>query len=67
MLGRAFVVHGVTWRVPVSLDAPATQTVHVMLHDDTGEIGRFEFGGSENLDPPHVRNGRPVVVSLDLP
>ncbi len=62
VLGVAFVQHGTTRRVPVGLAAhvaPGT-TLYAMLHDDTGEIGAFEFG-SGPLDPPLEANGGPVV------
>ncbi|MDT7858037.1 DUF305 domain-containing protein [Rubrivirga sp. S365] len=67
VLGRSFVMHGVTERVPVHLDrtAPASgTTVHAMLHDDTGEIGRFEFGGAGTPDQPLTSGGAPVVQSV---
>ncbi|MGI9174336.1 MAG: DUF7282 domain-containing protein [Rhodothermales bacterium] len=66
VLGRAFVQHGTTERVPVDLDgavAPGT-TLVAMLHDDTGEIGRFEFGGAGTPDQPLMAGGEPVVQSF---
>ena len=66
-LGRSFVMHGVTERVPVHLDgtAPASgATVYAMLHDDTGEIGRFEFGGAGTTDQPLAPGGTPVVQAI---
>jgi len=66
ILGRSFVMHGETERVPVDLDARVASgdTVFVMLHDDTGEIGRFEFGGADTPDQPLVQRGSPVVQSF---
>jgi hypothetical protein len=66
VLGRSFVMHGTTERVPVALDAALAPgaTLYAMLHDDTGEIGRFEFGGSGTEDQPLVQGGSPVVQSF---
>lgn len=68
ILGRAFVMHGTTERVLVELGAPPPPgaTLYVMLHDDTGEIGRFEFGGAGTPDQPLLQDGRPVVQTLTL-
>ena len=67
VLGRAFVQHGTTARVPVDLrDAPA-QPVVLMLHADTGEIGRFEFAAGGPLDPPLTdAAGRPLTRTVTL-
>ena len=58
VVGRSFVMHGTSERVPVDLDAPVApgQAFVVMLHDDTGEVGRFEFGGPGTPDQP-LRGG----------
>ena len=66
VLGRSFVMHGTSERVPVDLDAPPTGTLYVMLHDDTGEIGRFEFGGAGTPDQPLKSGGAPVVVEVSV-
>ncbi|WP_425442614.1 DUF7282 domain-containing protein [Rubrivirga marina] len=63
IVGRSFVMHGTTERVPVDLDAAPTGTLYVMLHDDTGEVGRFEFGTGD-LDPPLTDGGQPVVEAV---
>ena len=63
MVGRSFVMHGVSERVPVDLGGPQEGRLYVMLHDDTGEIGRFEFG-TGNLDPPLMASGQPVVEAV---
>ena len=64
--GRAFVMHGTTARVPVALDAPVAPgtTLYVMLHEDTGETGLFEFGGAGTPDPPLKEGGSPVAEAL---
>jgi hypothetical protein len=64
VVGRSFVMHGETMRVPLALDAPVApgDTLYAMLHDDTGEIGRFEFAGPGTPDQPLMQNGEPVVA-----
>jgi hypothetical protein len=37
-----------------------------MLHDDTGEIGRFEFGGAGTPDQPLTSGGTPVVAEVSV-
>jgi hypothetical protein len=66
VLGRSFVMHGTTERAPVALDGPVVSgaTLYVMLHDDTGEIGTFEFGGPGTEDQPLMQGGSPVVQSF---
>lgn len=66
ILGRSFLLHGETERVPVALDARVASgaTLFLMLHDDTGEIGRFEFGGAGTPDQPLMQGGSPVVQSF---
>ena len=66
ILGRSFVMHGETERVPVDLDARVASgaTVFLMLHDDTGELGRFEFGGPGTPDQPLTQGGSAVVQSF---
>ena len=63
-LGRSFVMHGTSERVPVDLGGPveAGTTLYAMLHDDTGEIGRFEFGGAGTPDQPLTQSGALVVA-----
>jgi hypothetical protein len=63
ILGRSFLMHGTTERVPIELDAvtPSGTTLFVMLHDDTGEIGTFEFNGPGTPDQPLMANDAPVV------
>ncbi|WP_179299746.1 DUF305 domain-containing protein [Rubrivirga marina] len=64
IVGRAFVQHGVSEDVPVELSgAEAGVPLVVMLHDDTGAIGRFEFGSGE-ADGPLLRDGAPVLATV---
>ena len=63
--GRSFVMHGTTERVPVDLGSAPAGTLYVMLHDDSGEIGRFEFdGGAGSLDGPILSGGEPIVAAV---
>lgn len=64
VVGRSFVMHGTSERVPIDLDATPSGTVHVMLHDDSGEIGRFEFSGAGSPDQPVTRGGQPVTAAV---
>lgn len=41
--------------------------LYAMLHDDTGAIGTFEFGGAGTPDQPLVVDGSPVVQPIRLP
>ena len=68
VLGHGFVQHGTTDRVPVTLDldGEASGTLYAMLHDDTGEIGRFEFGGAGTPDQPLMNGGAPVVEAISV-
>lgn len=41
--------------------------VFVMLHDDTGEEGTYEFGpDSTDVDPPTMHDGDAVVVPMEI-
>ena len=66
ILGRSFVMHGTSEHVPVDLGAApeAGTTVYAMLHDDTGEIGRFEFESGGGLDQPLVAGEQAVVAAV---
>ena len=65
VLGRAFVRNGASSRVAVGLEGdvePGADLV-VMLHEDTGEVGRFEFGNGP-LDPPLAGGDGPVTATV---
>lgn len=64
VLGHAFVQHGTTDRVPVTLEGASAGPVVAMLHEDTGEIGVYEFGGAGTPDQPLMAGGQPVVLSI---
>ena len=63
-VGRSFVMHGTSERVPITLDGAPAGTLYVMLHDDGGEIGRFEFEGAGSPDQPVARGGAPVAQAI---
>ena len=69
VLGKAFVLHGINENVPVGLETTVDSgaTLYAMLHDDTGELGSFEFTGSGALDAPLEGNGSPVTTSFTVP
>jgi hypothetical protein len=66
IVGWAALKDGVNEQVEVPLSAPAdTSLLHFMIHQDTDDIGQFEFPGE---DPP-VRHGdlvpNPVTIRTD--
>lgn len=53
--------------VEVDRELASGDKVFVMLHKDTGEEGKYEFGeGSTNVDPPMMADGSPVVIPVDV-
>ncbi len=71
VVGRAFVQHGTTERVPIAFDgladlASGTALV-AMFHDDTGRIGTFEFTGRGLEDAPLLQNAQPVTTTIVRP
>jgi hypothetical protein len=69
LLGRSFVMHGLSERVPVDLGAaPEPGTVlYAVLHHDAGEIGRFEYAGPGSPDAPIAgADGQPVAQTITV-
>lgn len=64
VLGATFVEAGLNTNVPVELDAEATDTLHPMLHEDTGASGQYEFGRVDGADLPVVVEG--VVATANF-
>jgi hypothetical protein len=66
IIGWAALKDGINERVKVSLSAPAdTSLLHFMIHEDTDDIGQFEFPGE---DPPVQHGGlvpNPVTIRTD--
>ena len=42
------------------------ETVWVMIHTDNGEMGKYEFNGSNGLDNPVTENGKPVMTKITI-
>ncbi|QNR25609.1 DUF7282 domain-containing protein [Croceimicrobium hydrocarbonivorans] len=61
---------GSNMSVMVQIDANATITdgdqVWVMLHEDTGTKMQYEFDGNNDLDPPFVVDGAPVMSAVNI-
>ncbi len=65
VLGRAFAQHGTSGRIPLTLDgATPGATLVAMLHDDTGDIGTYEFEGAGSPDQPLTSGGRPITQTF---
>lgn len=68
-IGHAAVDPGTHEDVSVDLDEEVASgdKVFVMLHDDTGEEGTYEFGpDSTDVDTPTMNDGQPVVVPMEI-
>ncbi|GAB2716294.1 DUF7282 domain-containing protein [Halomonas garicola] len=53
--------------VEVDRELESGDKVFAMLHEDTGEEGKYEFGeGSTDVDPPMMADGEPVVIPVDV-
>jgi len=65
-----FVRAGANQNIAVSFSSDATLSdgdqVWVMLHEDTGTEMQYEFDGNNNLDPPFIASGAPVMTPLLL-
>lgn len=68
-VANAPVVAGENMDIVIELpEAPAAGTEFVlMLHEDTGEAGVFEFGeGKTDVDAPVVVDGAPVTAKITV-
>ncbi len=65
-----FVEAGENQNIEVAFTADATLTdgdqVWVMLHEDTGAPMDYEFDGMNDLDPPFIANGAPVMTPITI-
>jgi len=52
VLGHTFLEAGTIQNLPVLLQGDMTDTLHVVLHSDTGDPERYEFDEDESLDAP---------------
>ncbi|MGB7339984.1 MAG: hypothetical protein WBC91_13905 [Phototrophicaceae bacterium] len=65
VIGYAPVYPGANYNVVVDIDtSAATSTLYAMLHQDTGEIGVYEFGTVEGADGPVAVDGAVVTPSF---
>ncbi|MGF1626115.1 MAG: hypothetical protein ACFCVH_14630 [Alphaproteobacteria bacterium] len=68
-IGHVAVPAGTSENVVVPLDTPvaAGDVVHVMLHEDTGEIGVYEFrAGATEFDLPVMMDGQMVMTPITI-
>ncbi len=67
-IGHAMVKVGENTNVEINLDTPvmAGQTYTLMLHQDTGEMGKYEFGmeGMTDVDMPVMQGDQPVTATF---
>jgi hypothetical protein len=65
-----FVSAGANQNIAVSFSSDATLSdgdqVWVMLHEDTGMEMQYEFDGNNNLDPPFIASGAPVMIPITI-
>jgi glucose/arabinose dehydrogenase/plastocyanin len=65
VIGYSEVMSGTNMDISVELDLTGlTGTLYAMLHQDTGEMGTYEF---PDADPPVTVEGEVVVVPFDVP
>ena len=68
-IGHIAVPAGTSENVVVPLDTPvaAGDVVHVMLHEDTGQPGVYEFkAGATEFDLPVIIDGAPVMSAVTI-
>ena len=65
-----FVSAGANQNIALSFSSDATLSdgdqVWVMLHEDTGMEMQYEFDGNNNLDPPFIASGAPVMTPITI-
>lgn len=65
VIGHAPLYPGANYNVVVDIDTTqATSTLYAMLHEDTGEMGVYEFGEVEGADGPVAVEGEVVTPSF---
>lgn len=65
VIGHAPLNPGANYNVNVAIDtSKATSTLYAMLHEDTGEIGVYEFGTVEGADAPVAVDGEVVTPTF---
>lgn len=65
LLGLVLIPAGVHHDIVVELDpAQLTNSLHVILHQDAGTLGQFEY--PDGLDFPLQRNRQPITVTFSV-
>ncbi|MEQ8675647.1 MAG: hypothetical protein RLP44_18565 [Aggregatilineales bacterium] len=65
VIGNTPLHPGANYNVVVDIDTSmATSTLYAMLHEDTGEIGVYEFGEVEGADGPVAVDGEVVTPTF---
>jgi len=65
VIGQTALHPGANYNVVVDIDTSmATSTLYAMLHEDTGEIGVYEFGEVEGADGPVAVDGDVVTPTF---
>lgn len=65
VIGQTPVYPGANYNVVVDIDTSrATSTLYAMLHEDTGEVGTYEFGMVEGADGPVSVDGEIVTPAF---
>jgi hypothetical protein len=67
-IGHAAIHQGENKNVQVELERKVKPGEHliVMLHEDKGEKGRFEFGPASQADVPAMENGHMVITPITV-
>lgn len=66
-IGHAAIKAGENKGVQITLDQPVEgDQLIVMLHDDAGKKGEFEFGADSKVDAPVMEDGKPVTDEIDV-
>jgi len=65
-IGHAMVKQGDNENVEIKLTEPVKEGEHliVMLHEDKGKKGAFEFGPQSKADVPAMQNGEMVTTTI---
>ncbi|GAB4508798.1 MAG: hypothetical protein OHK0046_02330 [Anaerolineae bacterium] len=67
VIGQRLLSPGANYGVSVEIDAAsATPVLYAMLHEDTGEMGVYEFGAVEGADGPVIVDGAPVTPPFNV-
>lgn len=67
-IGHAMVHQGENKNVQIKLKRKVKpgEPLIVMLHEDKGKTGKFEFGPVSKADVPAMKNGQPVTTKITV-